>query len=201
MGLRLTLSQSTAQSTPGPHTAWRQLPMSSYYREHVSFPNVAAGPYPPHLVASLERDTADTNNATPSTSRADGMSDPRLCSVKGCSSSLPADYPHKMCEECRGRHRVYAMTKRAKRKMEKALLNGSSPQNGQNVVWMPQDDGSKLEQEQEQEPAHPPEPVAGPSRQYEDEVCTLSIFITFVHSRASITSRTGVSGRDVSLFA
>ncbi|RDX54642.1 hypothetical protein OH76DRAFT_1398025 [Lentinus brumalis] len=125
----------------------------SYYREHVSFPNVAAGPYPPHVIAELERTAADT---TASSSNDNASDDPnnRVCSVKGCNARLPAGYSNKMCEDCRGRHRMYAMTKRAKRKMEKALLNGSAAQNGQ-VVWMPQDDG-----EQEQ-------PVAGPSRQYE----------------------------------
>ncbi len=132
----------------------------SYYREHVSFPNVAAGPYPPHVIAELERTAADTT----ASSSNDNGDDPnnRVCSVKGCNARLPAGYSNKMCEDCRGRHRTYAMTKRAKRKMEKALLNGSAAQNGQ-VVWMPQDDG-----EQEQ-------PVAGPSRQYE----VMSLFYAF----------------------
>ncbi|PIL27605.1 hypothetical protein GSI_10756 [Ganoderma sinense ZZ0214-1] len=131
--------------------------MSSYYREHVSYPNVTAGPYPPHIVAALDN---VANNIT-NTHHDDGS--PKRCSVKGCSSSLSPDYPHKMCEECRGRHRVYAMTKRAKRKMEKALLNGSA-QNGQPVAWMPPDDSAQVEKEH---PGQPPEPVAGPSRPFE----------------------------------
>ncbi|RPD65645.1 hypothetical protein L227DRAFT_607121 [Lentinus tigrinus ALCF2SS1-6] len=131
----------------------------SYYREHVSFPNVAAGPYPPDLVAELERNAAARAALLSGGRAADGDDpDTRTCSVKGCSAQLPAGYTNKMCEECRGRHRVYAMTKRAKRKMEKALLNGSAAQNGQ-VVWMPQDEGAQHEHEQ---------PVAGPSRQFED---------------------------------
>ncbi|KAI0711145.1 hypothetical protein C8T65DRAFT_829463 [Cerioporus squamosus] len=159
---RTEKNNSTAQSTPAADLslpAWRQLPMGSYYREHVSFPNVAAGPYPPHVIAELERSAVDA--ATGSSNSNDNGDDPdsRICSVKGCSAQLPVGYTNKMCEECRGRHRVYAMTKRAKRKMEKALLNGPAAQNGQ-VVWMPQDDGVQQEQEQ---------PVAGPSRQYESQ--------------------------------
>ena len=48
-----------------------------------------------------------------------------------------------MCDVCRGRHRVYAMTKRAKRKMEKealtqqsvALLSTEQPPG---TVWLPE---------------------------------------------------------------
>ncbi|KAI1798109.1 hypothetical protein LXA43DRAFT_933980 [Ganoderma leucocontextum] len=129
--------------------------MSSYYREHVAYPNVSAGPYPPHLVTALDNGANNIINTH--------HDDPKRCSVKGCSAPLPPDCPHKMCEECRGRHRVYAMTKRAKRKMEKALLNGSA-QNGQPVAWMPTDDTTQAEQEH---PGQSPEPVAGPSRQFE----------------------------------
>ena len=57
----------------------------------------------------------------------------RYCSVRGCTSVLPPNYGNKMCEVCRGRHRVYASTKRAKRKMEKAALG---LQNG----WIPTED-------------------------------------------------------------
>jgi hypothetical protein len=47
-----------------------------------------------------------------------------------------------MCDVCRGRHRVYATTKRAKRKMEKAAVGlvpgqNASTNNGQQVTWMP----------------------------------------------------------------
>lgn len=133
--------------------------MSSYYREHVSYPNVTAGPYPPQLAATLDN-----------VANIQDDSNPRHCSVKGCSALLAPDYPHKMCEECRGRHRVYAMTKRAKRKMEKALLNGSA-QNGQPVAWMPPDDAAQAEEEH---PGQPPEPVAGPSRQFEVNLLPIS---------------------------
>jgi hypothetical protein len=47
---------------------------------------------------------------------------PKQCSVKGCSETLSSDDTNKMCDGCRGRHRIYANTKRAKRKLEKAAL-------------------------------------------------------------------------------
>lgn len=68
---------------------------------------------------------------------------PRRCSVRGCVSIIPADSTTKMCEACRGRHRIYAMTKRAKRKMEKealtqqsvALLSTEQPPG---TIWLPE---------------------------------------------------------------
>lgn len=36
---------------------------------------------------------------------------------------MPVDTTNKMCEACRQRHRVYATTKRLKRKMEKDAIN------------------------------------------------------------------------------
>ena len=54
------------------------------------------------------------------------------CSVRGCSTVLPYEYTHKMCETCRSRHRTYASTKRAKRKQEKAMLGAQA-----GAVWMP----------------------------------------------------------------
>jgi hypothetical protein len=64
----------------------------------------------------------------------------RRCSVKGCGKDLSPDYPLKMCEACRGRHRKYATTKRAKRKQEKAAVGVQRIANddGQVVTWMPQ---------------------------------------------------------------
>ena len=46
----------------------------------------------------------------------------KQCSVKGCNETLSSDDTNKMCDGCRGRHRIYANTKRAKRKLEKAAL-------------------------------------------------------------------------------
>ena len=65
----------------------------------------------------------------------------RRCSVKGCGKDLSPDYPLKMCEGCRGRHRKYATTKRAKRKQEKAAVGVQriSNDNGRVVTWVPQD--------------------------------------------------------------
>ena len=64
----------------------------------------------------------------------------RRCSVKGCAKDLSPDYPLKMCDACRGRHRKYATTKRAKRKQEKAAVGTQRIANddGQIVTWMPQ---------------------------------------------------------------
>ena len=46
----------------------------------------------------------------------------KQCSVKGCTETLPSDDTNKMCDGCRSRHRTYANTKRAKRKLEKAAI-------------------------------------------------------------------------------
>lgn len=118
---------------------------ASYYREQTNF-------YPPTIPHSAPNVVHAADNSTvarpddhshpgrpaqvssPATSQ---VGPPRYCTVKGCTVILLPDYLHKMCEACRGRHRVYAMTKRAKRKAEKAALG---MQGGQPVVWMPQDD-------------------------------------------------------------
>ncbi|GBE89017.1 hypothetical protein SCP_1500190 [Sparassis crispa] len=113
--------------------------MSAYYRDHLTFPNLL---YPGDTIANTPR--VDANDAhvvdgvQPATdvTQYHSSGPARLCSVRGCGSELPNDYAHKMCETCRGRHRVYANTKRAKRKMEKAAMG---LQNG-HVVWMPPDD-------------------------------------------------------------
>ncbi|KAI0674406.1 hypothetical protein C8Q78DRAFT_1014550 [Trametes maxima] len=124
--------------------------MGSYYREHVSYPNITSGPAPPYLPPLAVDDPAHNfvhahdAHANDAQTASDDPNAKR-CSVKGCAVVLPDGYPHKMCEECRGRHRIYATTKRAKRKMEKALLNNA--QTGQPVVWMPDEDGSQRERE------------------------------------------------------
>ena len=46
----------------------------------------------------------------------------KQCSVKGCTETLTSDDTNKMCDGCRSRHRVYANTKRARRKLEKAAV-------------------------------------------------------------------------------
>ncbi|KAF5383235.1 hypothetical protein D9615_004919 [Tricholomella constricta] len=56
--------------------------------------------------------------------RMDADVSPRTCSVRGCSQPLLPESTNKMCEACRGRHRVYASTKRARRKLEKAAVVG-----------------------------------------------------------------------------
>jgi hypothetical protein len=51
-------------------------------------------------------------------------SPPNTCSVRGCKRKVTPDSGTKMCEVCRGRHRIYATTKRARRKLEKAAVVG-----------------------------------------------------------------------------
>ena len=46
----------------------------------------------------------------------------KQCSVKGCTETLTPDDTNKMCDGCRSRHRIYANTKRARRKLEKAAI-------------------------------------------------------------------------------
>ncbi|PPQ78325.1 hypothetical protein CVT25_011696 [Psilocybe cyanescens] len=56
--------------------------------------------------------------------------DPRHCSVRGCTQLVTNGSQNKMCDACRGRHRIYASTKRARRKLEKAAVaarNGQEP--------------------------------------------------------------------------
>ena len=56
------------------------------------------------------------------------------CSVRGCRRFLDPNVQNKMCEECRGRHRVYATTKRMRRKKEKAALEGTMGVEGMQVA-------------------------------------------------------------------
>jgi len=60
--------------------------------------------------------------------------DSRRCSVRGCLQPLPEGHQNKMCETCRGRHRIYASTKRAKRKLEKAAIANVAARNGANAL-------------------------------------------------------------------
>ncbi|TFK68545.1 hypothetical protein BDN72DRAFT_675058 [Pluteus cervinus] len=68
----------------------------------------------------------------------------RQCSVRACNNVLVPGEANKMCEVCRGRHRIYATTKRAKRKLEKAAMVGQSvfsmdPLSSGTGVWIDQD--------------------------------------------------------------
>ncbi|KAI0064984.1 hypothetical protein BV25DRAFT_1822764 [Artomyces pyxidatus] len=93
----------------------------SYYPEHVFY---------------------QSNDPQPSESASPPQEGQRRCSVKGCGKPLPTDYVLKMCEACRGRHRIYATTKRAKRKLEKAAVGAHQlgREDDQPVTWMPADD-------------------------------------------------------------
>lgn len=87
--------------------------------------------YPDHVYFQSSSSTSTPTNPNPSL---------RRCSVKGCAKDLSPDYALKMCEECRGRHRKYATTKRAKRKQEKAAIGTQriSNDDGRVVTWVPQ---------------------------------------------------------------
>ncbi|KAL1673239.1 hypothetical protein EV122DRAFT_283213 [Schizophyllum commune] len=70
------------------------------------------------------KSSASTSTISDPSQNANTKSYERQCSVKGCTNMLPPDQVKKMCEACREKHRGYATTKRARRKQEKALLNG-----------------------------------------------------------------------------
>lgn len=62
----------------------------------------------------------------------------KICSVRGCRRFVDPNAQTKMCEECRGRHRVYATTKRMRRKLEKAAIQLQASMGGedlQNPDW------------------------------------------------------------------
>jgi len=95
-------------------------------------------------------------------------SDPKQCSVRGCTQFLTDGTNNKMCDICRGRHRIYASTKRAKRKLEKAAVaNTVTAHNGGDTVMLIHDTLSQ----------RPPivSPWVSPSAQSVQRVCFLSI--------------------------
>ncbi|KAH9926696.1 uncharacterized protein B0H18DRAFT_1005159 [Fomitopsis serialis] len=110
---------------------------ASYYREQTDF---FSSVHHTNVVQSKD----ETDVASQGSALSHPVGPPRYCTVKGCTVILLSDYLHKMCEACRGRHRIYAMTKRAKRKMEKAALGS---QGAQPVVWMPPDDADDGEED------------------------------------------------------
>lgn len=65
----------------------------------------------------------------------------RICSVRGCSFVIEAASTNKMCLACRGKHRIYASTKRTRRKLEKAAVQGQTimpvEQIPGSAAWMP----------------------------------------------------------------
>lgn len=111
---------SKAESTP---TVRLQSRMDGHYREPRS-------QRPPTAYQNEHAATGNVQQRAQDNVQAQEASGPtRYCSIKGCSNALLPGYDHRMCEPCRGRHRIYAMTKRAKRKMEKAALLGNAFQN------------------------------------------------------------------------
>ncbi|KAJ7024383.1 hypothetical protein C8F04DRAFT_1131746 [Mycena alexandri] len=88
------------------------------------------------------------NDATP---EAPLLAAARQCSVRGCSNPLDPPGPdplveRKMCAPCREKHRVYASTKRARRRAERVLVGklsstpaSTSPQDTDPTPWMNND--------------------------------------------------------------
>lgn len=63
--------------------------------------------------------------------------DPKQCSVRGCTQLLTDGANNKMCDVCRSRHRIYASTKRARRKLEKAAVaNAVAARNGSDTLML-----------------------------------------------------------------
>ncbi|KAF9220780.1 hypothetical protein BS17DRAFT_882210 [Gyrodon lividus] len=95
----------------------------------------------------------------------------RRCSVRGCNKALAPDAANKMCDECRGRHRIYAMTKRAKRKQEKAAIlsqsTGIASPSHHGPIWMPEETVEGMEKGQQTSAVHQ---LPGPSQSGKDTV-------------------------------
>ncbi|KAL1662559.1 hypothetical protein GGF50DRAFT_58708 [Schizophyllum commune] len=92
--------------------------------------------------------SASTSTIPDPSQNANAMSYERQCSVKGCTNMLPPDQVKKMCEACREKHRGYATTKRARRKQEKAVLNGlvGALEGGQDPATWDQTPGASTSQ-------------------------------------------------------
>jgi hypothetical protein len=74
---------------------------------------------------------------------------PRQCSVRGCTQFVTDGLNNKMCDACRGRHRIYATTKRARRKLEKAAVANSALPGG-NALALIHDSNSAIVVEKDQ---------------------------------------------------
>ncbi|CCM05968.1 uncharacterized protein FIBRA_08209 [Fibroporia radiculosa] len=123
-----------AESTSGCRIYTAHPQMSAYYRDRLpSYTAITSGP---ELYGAIANNIQPDPSGIPVAGNSSQTDPIRRCSVKGCGVELRSDYALKMCEACRGRHRKYASTKRAKRKMEKAALGA---QGDHQVVWMPSD--------------------------------------------------------------
>jgi hypothetical protein len=87
----------------------------------------------PSLVGPMEQPESGSYSSGFAFSGSFGGAEPRLngvrarqCSVRGCHKPLELGMPNKMCESCRGKHRIYASTKRKRRKIEKAAIEGQT---------------------------------------------------------------------------
>ena len=78
-----------------------------------------------------------------------------VCSVRGCKGHVLPDSRNKMCDDCRGRHRIYANTKRARRKLEKAAAMGNLGVNT-TIRWDSAIDPRLLSESSQGTPSSPP---------------------------------------------
>jgi hypothetical protein len=96
--------------------AYYPLSFQTAYQNQTNYTNPNGPP------ATIE--TPDSAHEGPPESTDSGKT--RQCTVRGCTKMISSESGNKMCETCRGRHRTYATTKRAKRKMEKAAVASQS---------------------------------------------------------------------------
>jgi hypothetical protein len=105
----------------------------AYYTPSLGFPNYHHHHHHPHHDnqdhLQQHQGYSDQDNAL------------KQCSVKGCTNTLTSEDTNKMCDGCRGRHRIYASTKRARRKLEKAAIVTAA------AVPAPSNSGKDLAQE------------------------------------------------------
>jgi hypothetical protein len=176
-------------------TASQNAPLGTQYQPLTTEPPSDNGPTNIQAMSLNAGASADANLVDNPLSTESEL--PRRCSVRGCVSIIPADSTNKMCETCRGRHRIYAMTKRAKRKMEKealtqgvALLSNDQPPG---TIWLPEN--PEFDDEQP-EPINESIPgVAGETNQLpvqSPEVC--SAVATYIDSRFRFRMVAGLSG-------
>ncbi|VDC07400.1 unnamed protein product [Peniophora sp. CBMAI 1063] len=99
-------------------------------------------PDPPYFAsAEPEASIQPSTSAQNQSPDAPTSSSLRKCSVKNCGRELPESHNGKMCDECRGRHRVYASTKRQKRKMEKMAVGLTGLAAAEGAVFTPPESG------------------------------------------------------------
>ncbi|KAF9549069.1 hypothetical protein CPC08DRAFT_769150 [Agrocybe pediades] len=88
--------------------------------------NALTLPEPRPILSETNRNTDEERVAVTTSSSQPQNTDgepQRMCTVKGCKTTIPASYEYKMCPPCRTRYRTYGQTKRAKWKMEREAFD------------------------------------------------------------------------------